>query len=246
MSAPVRRGFTGLQKTSESGRVRYDARREETIVETGPYDTLRERQRGAGRKYEGKTVEYSELERLHGGRGRLTTVCKSTVGGAATPGNVESSANEETVYEVESAQLEKPLLSHKDFRGYAAAVSAWMNSGDPKMRAAHQYYDDNGDVATLDGPADELAGKIEKGIESYLVFSPVARVTSRRFDGRTPTGVGGQCGKRCDPPGQILSMVGGTWKWLKTGDRCRLSGDMTVERIEEWTAADEWDEDLYP
>lgn len=145
-------------------------------------------------------------------------------------------------YEIEMAQLEKPILSHPSYSGYAAHIDAWRNSP-PEIRNADKYVtgtDENGEYETEPLTSSELvvAAKIKKGVESYLVFVPV--VTKTTLSAEMPD-VSGNVGKRGAP----RLKPSGTWEWLKTGDKAVQRQDSTWERVEQWTAADEWDHDLY-
>ena len=147
--------------------------------------------------------------------------------------------NQSAVWEVEMAQIEKPLLAHPDYDGYAAQVLAWRD-GDPSLKGEYKYTDSSGAIQALAGKALEAARKIAKGVESYLVFAPVA--TKNTYIRRLPADFGARCG-RIDTPD--LRPSGRNWQWLKTADRCAMTEDGTWTRTEQWTAADEWDADLY-
>jgi hypothetical protein len=146
-------------------------------------------------------------------------------------------------FEVEMAQLEKPLLAHPDFSGYADVVGKWMNSP-PEIKNANKYVsgvDANGAATVEDVTGEALTKvlpKIRKGVESYLVFAPV--VTKTSVSGDRPD-VGKDIGKRCAPDVE----PDGDWDWLKTGDRAVQQQDGSWQRVEVWTGADEWDQDLY-
>jgi hypothetical protein len=152
-------------------------------------------------------------------------------------------ADAEITWEIEMAQIEKPLLSHPKYAECAAEVAAWRDGVDAVLHAAHKYIDEDGEEAELTGDALEAAEKIEKGVESYLVFAPVIRKVTKSDDNLT---VGLDLGKKVPAPTMPSSIsVAGAWEWLKTKDNVTLDGDLLATRIEEWTGADEWDEDLY-
>lgn len=145
-------------------------------------------------------------------------------------------------FEIEMAQLEKPLLAHPAFSGYAGHIDAWRNSP-PEIRNADMYVtgtDANGEYTTDSLTSSELvvAAKIRKGVESYLAFVPV--VTKTTVSENMPS-VGANIGKRGAP----RLTPSGTWEWLKTGDKAVQRQDGAWERVEQWTAADVWDHDLY-
>ncbi len=161
-----------------------------------------------------------------------------------SPGTGEGGADEllDSTYEIEMAQLEKPLLSHPSYSGYADVVDKWRNSP-PEIRNANEYVtgvDADGEYTTASLSSSELPviAKIRKGVESYLVFVPVVTKTTVSV---TMPSVGAGIGKR-GAPGLAPS---GTWEWLKTGDKAVQRQDGSWERIEQWTAADVWDHDLY-
>ena len=146
-------------------------------------------------------------------------------------------------FEVEMAQLEKPLLAHPDFAGYADVVNKWMNSP-PEIKNANKYVsgvDANGAATTEDVTGEALTKilpLIRKGVESYLDFAPVVVKTSVSDD---MPDVGEDIGKRCAPDVE----PDGDWDWLKTGDRAVQQQDGSWQRVETWTGALEWITDIY-
>ena len=101
----------------------------------------------------------------------------------------------------------------------AGALIAWR--GAPDLSAVARIY----------------AKLILKGVESYLVFSPVVSRTSTYKDRPDPA----DCGKIQTPP----ITVPGTWEYLKTGDRIVQQSDGKYVRSEQWTGADTWERELY-
>lgn len=245
MSAPIIRGDSSVHDHHTGGRITNAEQRTRIYVLQGRYSELEAQMPKRNGRFRGFRVESSELVRAKGGMGLLTVTCRVKGGGASgnPSGNIE-----ETVYEVEMAQLEKPLLSKPGWDGYAEQIEAWRGS-DPAMRAAYKYTDAEGEEAELLGNARKIAKLLMKGVESYLVFAPVVRVTRRSNEEPKDTSefrqIGKDCGKRCSPPSDPLSLVAGSWEWLKTADRCQEVAGGSFERVEEWTGADEWDEDLY-
>ncbi len=161
-----------------------------------------------------------------------------------SPGTGDQGADEtlDATFEIEMAQLEKPLLAHPSCSGYADVVDKWRNSP-PEIRNADKYVtgrEEDGEYETADLSSSELAvvAKIRKGVESYLVFAPVVTKTSKSA---AMPDVAGGCGKRGAP----ALKPQGDWDWLKTGDRAGQQSDGSWQRPEIWTAADEWDQDLY-
>lgn len=163
---------------------------------------------------------------------------------ASVPGSGGSGTDTlSCTFEIEMAQLEKPLLAHPSFSGYADVVGKWMNSP-PEIKNANKFVsgvDANGAaiVEAVTGEAlTKVLPKLRKGVESYLMFVPV--VTKTTVSESMPS-VGENIGKRGAP----RLTPAGTWEWLKTGDKAMQRQDGAWERIEQWTAADEWDHDLY-
>ena len=94
-----------------------------------------------------------------------------------------SSADEEVTWEVEMAQLEKPIISHPNYAAYADAVQAWRD--DPST-----------DTSGYASDALECIGKLKRGVESYIVFAPVIRKTTVTDDSVTVgAGLGNQQGE---------------------------------------------------
>lgn len=239
----VIKGQNAVHVHHTSGRLVVADTRQKTIVKQGKYADLEAIVPKKGGTFEGLQVVSAELSPAKGGMGLLsvTGLKRST---SASTGDPES---DETIYEVEMAQLEKPILCHPSFKVYAEQIELWR-AGDPAQRAAYKYTDAAGNEGVaLQGMALKAAQLILRGVESYLVFSPVCRRTTRVSAAAVDewTDVGGACGKRGSPPNECAGMVSGQWQWLKTGDRAVQTAGAGAERAEEWTGADEWDADLY-
>lgn len=245
MSSPIIRGDSSVHDHHTGGRITLAEKKTRIFVLQGRYTDLQAQQPARNERFRGLRVESSDLIRAKGGMGLLTITCRGKDGGAGgnPPGNIE-----ETVYEIEMAQLEKPLLSRPDWSGYAEQIEMWRGS-EPALRAEYKYKDAAGDEFELLGASRKIAALLMKGVESYLVFAPVVRVTRRSNEEPKDTSefrdIGRDCGKRCSPPADPLSLVSGRWSWLKTADRLQAVAGGSYERVEEWTGADEWDEDLY-
>jgi hypothetical protein len=242
MSTPVIKGNSAVHLHHTTGRVQVADTTTRSIVRQGLYADLEGQVPDRGSHFEGGTVVSADLQRTKGGMGLLTV----TVRDSSSSIYIDTDGDREIVYEVEMAQLEKPILSHPDFSAYAADVDAWRNAA-PADRAAMKFRDASNNAVELQGKALAAARLIQKGVESYLVFSPVARRTTK--DPRRPrkafSGIGRDCGKIVPPPGKLLGMASGTWQWLKTADRAVQASNGGSERVEEWTAADKWEETLY-
>ena len=107
------------------------------------------------------------------------------------------------------------------------------------------------DTSKLTGDTLKLAEKIYKGVEYFSVYTPVLTRTSVVTDlaGISLGGVGkiGAPTSSGSAAGDVdLSTLTGLAKeWLKTADRLQGATDGTFQRVEQWTGADKWDEDLY-
>lgn len=242
MSTPIIKGSSAVHLHSTTGRIQVADTTTRSIVRQGRYADLEGRVPDRGSHFDGGTVVSADLQRTKGGMGLLTV----TVRDSSSSQYIDTDGDREIVYEVEMAQLEKPILAHPDFSPYVSQIEMWRG-GDAATRAAFEYKDESGNNVALAGKALDAARLLLKGVESYLVFSPVARRTTK--DPRRPrkacSGVGKDCGKIVNPPSKLTGMVAGSWKWLKTADRAVQASNGGSERIEEWTGADEWDETLY-
>jgi hypothetical protein len=252
-------GDVSPQKAPESGRVEVPSSgaRVYTEITVGKLADLKPLlpARGARVTIDGVPcrVFQAELEPAKGGMARLTV--RGRPDKAASSGKLRPEsgrpAEETEKFSVEMAQVEKPLLTHPRYRDVAEAVGMWRDEADATLRNAYKYVDDSGAEQTLSQLGQEAAGKIMRGVESYLVWAPVIR---RSTAGLRHATVGQGMGKiHTGTPNIDGISVAGSWKWLKTGDSAEtywtedVKGD-DVERCsreELWTAADDWDEDLY-
>jgi hypothetical protein len=107
----------------------------------------------------------------------------------------------------------------------------------------------------LTGYTLELAKKMQRGIESYSIYMPVA--TCRRMQNRPFTDGLGDIGKYrvglVSPSeqiesnrGQLAAIAGLKTYWLKAGDEITQNSDGTLSRVETWQGLDDIDKDLYP
>lgn len=244
MSDPIVRGSNSVHRHHTTGRVSVAETVSRAIVLQGPYDALEAMVPPRKSRFEGLRVSTAELVREKGGMGKLTvTGTRPKKGGG---GSAQDADGNELVYEVEMAQLEKPIMSNPKYAGYAEQIELWRNA-EPAMRVQYKYFDQDNQEAQLDGNALKAAQLILKGVESYLVFAPVCRRTTRSEDSAEDAfgKIGGNCGKKGRPPAVLLALTDGDWEWLKTADRAVETSGGGSERVEEWTGADEWSDDLY-
>ncbi len=242
MSTPIIKGSSAVHLHSTTGRIQVADTTTRSVVRQGRYDDLKGQVPDRGSHFDGGTVVTADLQRTKGGMGLLTV----TVRDSSSSRWIDTDGDREIVYEVEMAQIEKPILAHTDFKAYAGQIEMWRASA-AGVRAALKYTNADGDDVALQGKALDAARLLLKGVESYLVFPPVLRRTTK--DPRRPrkafSGIGGKCGQIVRPPTKLTGMVAGSWKWLKTADRAQQASGGGSERVEEWTGADEWDETLY-
>lgn len=241
MSAPIHVGERGVHLHHTTGRVRVADTTTRTIVKQGLYEELKRQVPERGTSYEGGVVTTADLQPSKGGMAILSI----TVQDYSSSYYSEGDGDREIIYEVDMAQIEKPILSHKDFSAYAGQILLWQES-DPATRAAFKYKDGD-DVFALGGKALDAAKLLRKGIENYLVFAPVLRRTTRspKKARRSFSAIGAKAGKIVTPPSKLTALVSGSWQWLKTGDRVQSASSGGSERVEEWTGADSWERSLY-
>ncbi|MDD2706717.1 MAG: hypothetical protein PHV34_01805 [Verrucomicrobiae bacterium] len=171
-----------------------------------------------------------------GGQAKMTVVAVDE-----SPSGSVSIVNQQPTYEIEWVAVDKKLLHHPMWQsetGYPLteadrdAIAEWESQTSATKRA--EAY------AKLGENAKVYADKIDLGIESYTVYSPVARKTSCSWEAPTT----GYCGKMQTP--QAPSFPTG-YVWVKTADRSTRTGrNGKWERVEEWTGAEWVDSDLYP
>lgn len=238
--ATLYKGDVSVRETYDSQRIVCDDARHVTYILVGRYGDLKSIQPSKGDKYDGLDVISSELSRDRGDMGRLSIQChgkkrETTVGTTAEPNEV--------VYEVDCAVVEKPLRAKPEYSPYGAVITLW-EAAPADLRSQKKYVDEEGETRDLDGRAAEYAALVLAGVESYVVFAPVVRITSTYE--RRPDGIGKNMCKRGKPPASAIAGVSGTWEWLKNGDtRTYNAADDTWTRVETWQAADKWNDTLY-
>lgn len=275
MAAPRWRGSSALVEQTDSPTWHKTNSGQECVrVYRGPYATALAAQPKIGATFRDMPANWAVSDVLvgkkRGGHGLLTVTL------LCNPESVETKdAVSVPEFEIEWTQLEKPLLQHPMFADAAArtyrmgaaaraAVLAWENA-DPTHRAAEMYEDAGtwknlGDLAEGAAGAVKYAQKRLNGTESYQLFVPVVRRTREYREPPlsssaslvyTPAQVKGVLGVAI-PVSMRISIGGGAsaaidLSYLKTADRATKSGKAgRWQRIEEWTAAEEWDSDLYP
>lgn len=141
--------------------------------------------------------------------------------------------------EVEWVQTQKRLETHPRYLTGGAkhltdadldAIEDWKTASNSADRATK--------YSALSDNAKEFAGKLKRGTDSYVVYSPVIRITT---PSRTRPETG-KCGFKSNPR-YGLEIEG--YEFLKTADRATKQGRTWIE-VEEWTGAVKVDTDLYP
>jgi hypothetical protein len=203
--------------------------------------------------YQGLYIENVKIKRAVSGKATMTVVLQvDTVSQDQFPSPVQP------VYEIEWTQLEKPIEQHPVFKtlfpdpdgvieftpDQVTALTnfrAWENAGD--ARTAQDAYN----LLTTGAPGfQQLAQRKMRGQSTYLLFAPVARITTLA---RNVTQAN-QCGVIFTSIAgfpQLPQLTGGqSYIWLATADRSTRTGTSGKwQRVQEWTGADEWDGVLY-
>lgn len=210
-----------------------------TLIFDGPFEALRSSRPDVNDTVDGfddaiKVREY-RIVPLRAGKeafGRMTVRADDLGGDSLT----SSSGGGEPRYELEWAQIERPIAEHPAFRD-ALSESA-INTVVTAAQDDEPLPPASGDGADA---AEALYNRLRRGVESYLVFHPIVRVTTP-FSQRPQNA---EAGGREDPPSDAQAPSG--YEYLKTS--ARIAGptqDSEWELVEEWTGADFWDPVLYP
>lgn len=174
----------------------------------------------------GGYVTAASVEQTQAGLGRLTVQSESRNGTA--------------IYEIDWQQIQKSIKDHPRYNGgaYTLTDTDWEHidaalAGQKQTSAGASV-----DVSSPAGRANAYT-KMRKGIDSYVVFAPVARKTTRNI---LIFSAGSNLGSY-SATAPFAGCPSG-YKWLKTSDRARKEGPFW-ERTEEWLGADNWDPQLY-
>lgn len=154
-------------------------------------------------------------------------------------------------------EIQKPILNwHADQEDGPdlQQLRKWqrLETADGAWDAYSNFLTEVGDeTSKLTGDTLKLAQKIIKGVDSFSVYTPVLTRTSVVTDLESLT-LGG-VGKIGEPTAgdtiagnvDLSTLTALAKEWLKTADRLQGAVDGTFQRVEQWTGADKWDEDLY-
>lgn len=237
--AVQRIGNTGKRESWDSGKRRMAEIESLELVFRGNFEELSQSQPARGTVGTGDNgipagyvVESSDLTPQKGELGEMRVFCREV---DASVTQKPSGAITATI-EIDMAQLEKPLLSKPGISdALPLEIEMWKNSPIELRRA--MKFEQSGGTYDLSADAQRYAKLILKGVESYLVFSPVVSRTSTYKTRPNPE----NCSKIETPPISIP----GDWEYLKTADRIVQQTDGKYVRTEQWTGADEWERELY-
>ena len=201
-------------------------------------------------EYPDAWVERSRVEKLRGAKGRLTIYLFKPGISVEQPQGIQADV---PFYEIDWVQLDRPIEMHPmfdaDFGKYALTaedyvhVQKWVDETDQTVRANYGFHPVEDDsVVTLSENATVLAKKKLRGLESYLEFTPVYRVTTKCLFKPLPSA----CGFIEAPPGIEGTDYPEGYNWLKTAERAIRSGKRgKYELFREWTGCTIWDGDIY-
>lgn len=255
------RGHKRLRRQAE---MNWDFQGSKTVVSfsyVGPYAVCRASAPKHGAELAdmaGFHVTNCKVSRQAATIARLSITAESEAASVSVEDNNEPTS---TQYEMEWSQIEKPLKQHPMYAtggskaitdtGWAT-VQRWEDETEPAIKGAFKYTEtpDSTDLIPLPENEKHLCQKLNKGVDSYLLYMPVVRKISNHP--RQPHT--GNCAITGAPSGfdhlPVRKNEAGDWVdyvWLKTADRATNSGENnTWQRTEEWTGFDKVDADLYP
>lgn len=230
---PKWRGAVGMRESPNSPKYEHTQDGERwTKIYTGPYSLLIGNKPLRLQGFQGVPgkVDTVLVEKMPGGNGLMTVTLKPN----PLP-DQDSKDTEKPTLEVEWMELQKRAETHPIYAtdGSKAltdsdlqAIDLWKNSTAGDRASKFTALSDN---------AKNLAAKILKGEDSYIVFYPIIRRTTPRSDGPSAT----SAGKINEPP---ITVNG--FEFLKTADR-HIRRGTCWSQVEEWTGAEKIDTDFY-
>ncbi len=238
MPSPVWRGSASLVEASDSPEFEntQDGPRY-TRHFSGPYasvmSSLPDRRAAMSGTPSGFLVDTVKVDKAPGRRGTMTVTL--------TPNPIEDafqSGEPVGLLEIEWIEIQKRLELHPRYQtggdselssSDLDAIEEWKNQNTASDRAVK--------YAKLTDNAQEFVDKLQRGQDSFIVYAPVARQTTRTKDQPDST----NCGFISAPPDPIA--IDG-YTYLKTADRINRRGDF-FEHILEWTGGTDVDTDIY-
>jgi len=232
MKTPTWRGSVNLHEAPDSPRFEdSDTGARYVRVFHGPYGTCLSQKPTRGSAvagHPGFKVDSISVEKGPGGKGILTFAMV-----------INPITEDLPVYEIEWVESQKDLLTHPIYRQGGTRllndtdldqIEDWKSRSSASERTAK--------FDGLSNNAKHAATKLRRGTDSWVAYSPVARVTTIH---PSKPNTGG-CGTRNAPPAECS--VGG-YTYVKTADRLARR-TRQWERVQEWTGAEYVDPDLYP
>lgn len=215
--AVIRKINTGINKIRDV-RTTNDGVQTKVETWTGPYALLETKQNAIG--FSAKSTNLTP----DGPNGTLTITYE-----IPAPEDYQFTGSQISI-EVVWQELRKPVETAKYFADLTGK----------QVAAIKKLIDEGGEEPSEGYTAAEikLYNLLAKGTTEYNTGVPVVRRTTTRKSGNQG---GGGAWMRDNPPVDVP----GSWEWLKTADERRKDG-RSFTLVEEWTAAEEWDKDLYP
>jgi hypothetical protein len=260
MAVALTRGTTSVRERPDSPTWEYNTQKVTcTRLFEGMYADLLTTAPTIGSNMEGYSaqllVENVRISKAVSGKATMTVVLETQTY------TYSAAAPVQPVYEIEWTQLERPIEQSpffktlfpdptgvvdltKDQTDAITAFRAWENA--PDAGTALTAYNALTPVGT--DPPDSgsvnfkaLALKKMRGETTYLLFAPVARITTLTRQVFPVTA----CGQLFATVPTFDELPGG-YIWLQTADRSTRTGTYGKwQRVQEWTGADSWDKDLY-
>lgn len=226
-----------------------------TKIFNGPYNTLFAAQpprlAGMTNVPTGFFVDTVKVEKQPGGKGKMTvTLVPSPAPDVLSGGSAEGNQT----MEVEWIEIQKKLETHPMFNAVSSTsvhpnagkyplndrdldlIEQWKDASTASARATAYSALSSHDGGSS-GNAIYFVDRLRRGMDSYVEYAPVIRVTTRTTSQPTST----QCGLISDPPAEVK--VDG-YVYLSTADRSQR--DANWSRSQEYTGADRVDDEVYP
>lgn len=197
-----------------------------------------------------------KVKKSRGGKGTMTVTMERDSQGSP----IDEDFGEPTL-EVEWCRGEKSLDGHPKFVGIYQVdkekVAEYFGKSDANSRRLIYLALQAAAGASTGGPVTNAATSAacalllidakNKGAESYVVYSPVVRRTTKK----SVAPLTGTCATEVLSAGELEDVVGepvpADYEYIKTADRGTRSGSASRwQRIEEWTGATDVDDIIYP
>lgn len=178
-------------------------------------------------------------------------------GGLGTLQVTFSARDEIETWNLDFLEIQKPIINwHFGLKNGPdiQKLRKWqrLETIDGAWEAYTNFLTEVGDESSkLTGDTLKLAEKIIKGVEYFSVYTPVLTRTSvvTDLEDLSLGGVGKigvpKAGNSLMGNLNLSTLTALAKEWLKTADRLQGAVDGTFQRVEQWTGADKWDEDLY-